>query len=86
MSPIQAGESADDLPRFFERFYRTDDATRLRLPGLGLGLYISRRLVEAHGGRIRAEFSGLGRGSCFNLALPLRSTSPLNAVRRGDAW
>jgi signal transduction histidine kinase len=56
------------LPRLFERFYRGQQATGA--PGLGLGLYIARMLVEAHGGRIWAA-SEPGAGSTFTVALPL---------------
>lgn len=52
----------------FDRFYRSD-ANR-RSAGLGLGLYIARMLVEAHGGRIWVE-SELGRGSTFSFSLPV---------------
>jgi PAS domain S-box-containing protein len=62
------GISADGLPRLFERFYRGQHAAAEA--GLGLGLYISRMLVEAHGGRIWVE-SELGVGSTFTIALPL---------------
>jgi two-component system, OmpR family, sensor histidine kinase VicK len=55
------------LPRLFERFYRAETGTQL--PGLGLGLYIARMLVDAHGGRIWAE-SEVGKGSTFFVALP----------------
>jgi PAS domain S-box-containing protein len=62
------GIPAAVVPHLFERFYRGDhqggDA------GLGLGLYISRMLVNAHGGRIWAD-STLGSGSTFTIALPL---------------
>jgi signal transduction histidine kinase len=61
------GIPAEHLPRLFERFYRAD-ATGAG--GLGLGLYISKMLIEAHGGRIWAE-SRVGTGSTFTLALPL---------------
>src|SRR5262249_18163898 len=59
------GIGPEHLPRLFDRFYRADSGT----PGLGMGLYISRMLVEAHGGRIWAE-STLGEGSTFCVALP----------------
>ncbi|HSN89779.1 MAG TPA: ATP-binding protein [Anaeromyxobacteraceae bacterium] len=61
------GIAADELPRLFERFYRAPSATQQE--GLGLGLYITRLLVEAHGGRIAAE-SEPGRGSVFHVTLP----------------
>ncbi len=62
------GIPPDDLPRLFERFER---GGRAGGEGLGLGLYIVRKLVEAHGGRVRAE-SVPGQGSTFAFTLPLR--------------
>lgn len=62
------GIPAETLPHLFERFYRADNAGVVS--GLGLGLYISRMLVEAHSGRIWAE-SEPGLGSTFTIALPL---------------
>jgi PAS domain S-box-containing protein len=58
------------IPHLFDRFYRAPDAAG-RAPGLGLGLFISRRIVEAHGGRIEVA-SEPGRGSTFTVVLPLR--------------
>lgn len=60
------GIPAEELSHLFERFYRVK-ATR-KIEGLGLGLYITRMLVEAHGGQIRVE-SELGRGSTFSFTL-----------------
>jgi protein-histidine pros-kinase len=57
----------EHLPKLFERFYR---AGGTGAGGLGLGLYISRMLVEAHGGTIAAE-SEPGAGSTFTVTLPL---------------
>jgi PAS domain S-box-containing protein len=62
------------LPRLFERYYRTSSAQH-GAPGLGLGLYITRSLVEAHGGRIHVA-SELGRGSTFTVALPRTGPHP----------
>lgn len=61
------GIPAEALPRLFERYYRADRGEEGS--GLGIGLYISRMLVEAHGGRIWAE-SAPGQGSTFTVALP----------------
>ncbi|AKU90973.1 Two-component sensor histidine kinase [Vulgatibacter incomptus] len=61
------GIDAEDLERIFERFERTDQAKKVR--GMGLGLYIVRQIIEAHGGIIRVE-SAPGEGSTFTIALP----------------
>lgn len=62
------GISSQDLPHIFERFYRVKGLRKSG--GLGLGLYITKRLVEAHGGRIHAE-SKVDRGSTFSFSLPV---------------
>ena len=62
------GIDPDHVPHLFDRFYRANTGSS----GLGLGLYISRILVEAHGGRIWVE-SRPGQGSTFTVALPLHS-------------
>jgi signal transduction histidine kinase len=63
-----AGIDPEHVPHLFDRFYRAST----RASGLGLGLYISRILVEAHGGRIWVE-SEPGQGSTFTISLPLHS-------------
>jgi len=60
------------LPHLFRRFYRTSAARELGLPGLGLGLFVTRSLIEAHGGRIWAESAGLNQGSQFTVVVPRR--------------
>jgi signal transduction histidine kinase len=62
------GVPPDELPHLFDRFYRTPAAQASVIQGLGLGLYISRMLVEAHGGRIWVEPAGCG--TAFSFALP----------------
>ena len=56
--------------RIFDRFYRASNAQSITDTGMGLGLYICRRIVEAHGGRIWVEPTA-GGGSTFTVALPL---------------
>ena len=63
------GIPPDAIPHLFERFYRVAD-TQLRAPGIGLGLYICRRVVDAHGGRIWMEPTP-GGGSTFIVSLSL---------------
>ncbi|MGI8687906.1 MAG: GAF domain-containing protein [Thermomicrobiales bacterium] len=61
--------------RLFERFYRAEGGIAADKKGLGLGLYISKALVEAHGGRIGVE-SALGVGSTFFFTLPYARDEP----------
>ena len=63
------GIAATDLPYLFDRYYRVKASEE----GLGLGLFITKRLVEAHGGRIWVE-SKLGEGSVFFFTLPVRGS------------
>ncbi|MDQ4076919.1 MAG: PAS domain-containing sensor histidine kinase [Chloroflexota bacterium] len=62
------GISQEDQSRLFQRFFRASD----RADGTGLGLYMSKAIVEAHGGRITVE-SELGEGSTFTVELPRRA-------------
>jgi heavy metal sensor kinase len=63
------GISPQDLPHLFTPFFRSAEARRLGVEGLGLGLAIARRLTTALGGSLTV-ISELGRGSCFTLDLP----------------
>ena len=65
------GISAEHLENIFRRFSQVEKNDRR---GLGLGLFISRCIVQGHGGRIWAE-SQLGRGSSFRFTLPIRATA-----------
>ena len=66
--------------RIFERFYRASNAQGITDTGMGLGLYICRRIVEEHGGRIWVEVTP-GGGSTFTVALPLQQP---HAGTRGE--
>ena len=65
------GIGADFLPHVFDPFRQADGTITRAHGGLGLGLAISRHLVEQHGGTIRAESDGPGRGARFTVSLPL---------------
>jgi signal transduction histidine kinase len=72
------GIAPEELPLLFQPFRRTS-ATRQSIPGVGLGLWVSRRIIEAHGGRLEVE-STPGTGSLFRLQLPLQQP-PRAALR-----
>jgi signal transduction histidine kinase len=64
------GIAPEHAERLFERFYRVDNALARMTKGVGLGLFICKSLVEAHGGRIWVE-SQPGTGSTFSFTLPV---------------
>ncbi len=64
------GIQPDDLPRLFSMFTQLEAPDTKRHEGAGLGLSLTKRLVELHGGRIWAESPGEGQGSTFTILLP----------------
>ncbi len=74
------GIQAADRERIFERFFRTEAATQRVIPGTGLGLTISRAIVDAHQGTITVRSDG-EHGSTFTVRLPLAS-EPLALARK----
>lgn len=67
-----AGIASADLPHIYEPFYRADSVRDSQIPGTGLGLSVTRKLVHGLGGRITVD-SAPGRGSAFTLHLPIAS-------------
>jgi PAS domain S-box-containing protein len=68
------GISAEQLPHIFEKFYRVPHRRTADIPGTGLGLALTREVIELHGGRITVE-SELNIGSIFTVYLPLAPKS-----------
>jgi signal transduction histidine kinase len=67
------GISAEDLPRIFDRFYRTENPLKIEAGGTGLGLSLVRPLVHLLGGRMWVR-SAVGTGSTFAFVLPAAET------------
>lgn len=65
------GLSAEDRAQLFRRFYRSPEVIERKLEGTGLGLYICRGIVEAHGGEIRVTSAGKDQGTTVTVMLPL---------------
>jgi signal transduction histidine kinase len=63
------GIAKRDRKRVFDRFYRVDNLLSRQTEGSGLGLSISKRIIEAHGGKLTVR-SELGKGSTFTIHLP----------------
>jgi PAS domain S-box-containing protein len=75
------GIPPDFLPYVFERFRQADASSSRRVGGLGLGLSIVKRLVELHGGTVRAKSLGAGEGATFSVDLPLLAVHPNGGVQ-----
>ncbi len=79
ISDTGMGISLRDQEQIFDRFQRVGDQNSKALPGAGLGLYICRAIVEAHGGHIWVE-STLRQGSTFSFSLPREEKARLPMV------
>jgi signal transduction histidine kinase len=69
VSDTGVGVSPEMLPRLFEKFVRATEAGKVNYIGTGLGLFVVKQIIEAHGGRVWAESDGLGKGSRFTVEL-----------------
>jgi signal transduction histidine kinase len=65
------GISPKFLPHIFEGFRQADSSSTRQFGGLGLGLAISRHIIELHGGSIKAESAGEGKGAVFTIKIPV---------------
>jgi signal transduction histidine kinase len=68
-----AGIDPEDQERIFNPFEQADGSTSRRYPGTGLGLPLTKQLVELHGGKIWVESEGEGKGSVFSFVIPVRT-------------
>jgi two-component system sensor histidine kinase/response regulator len=82
VSDTGIGIAADDMPRIFEEFYRTEGAKKVEAHGTGLGLPIVKELIESYGGTIRID-SKLGEGTTFTFTLPQSPEPGEETLERG---
>ncbi|GAC1497470.1 MAG: hypothetical protein NVS1B1_14760 [Candidatus Limnocylindrales bacterium] len=82
------GLSTEDRAILFTRYGRIRDTRTAHVPGIGLGLYLSKLIAVAHGGDVVATSPGRGLGSTFSLILPVagRSPQPAREVPASSFW
>src|SRR5262249_27389211 len=87
VSDTGKGITTHFLPYVFDPFRQAASSSAGRQGGLGLGLALAKRLVEMHGGAIKAESAGEGRGATFTVTLPTlsgsRAVSEINTIELG---
>lgn len=81
VSDTGVGIATEDIPHLFQKFYRTDNTETREVGGTGLGLYISKQIVESMGGRIWVE-SAIGNGSTFYVEIPRVSPEQLEQLKQ----
>jgi PAS domain S-box-containing protein len=83
------GIAPEFLPHVFDRFTQADTSAARRAGGLGIGLALVRHIALLHGGQVRADSAGVGRGSTFTVELPAApasATRPVPVPERSQAY
>lgn len=79
-----AGIPKEDIPHLFQKFYRVDNSATRQIGGTGLGLFISRKIIELYNGRVWVD-SVSGEGSTFNISLPRLTNDRAQELMRIEA-
>jgi len=79
------GVAPEFLPHVFDRCTQADTSAARRAGGLGIGLALVRHIALLHGGQVRADSAGIGRGSTFTVELPAAPASAARALTPGPA-
>jgi signal transduction histidine kinase len=78
------GMTPEFIARIGERFLRADNRDTREIGGTGIGLFLVKHLVEAHGGQMWAESEGMGKGSTFHFTLPTKQLENAGAGLSGS--
>jgi len=73
VSDTGIGIHPEDMKNLFQKFLRSKETTKMVVSGAGLGLYVGKSFIDAHGGKIWAESDGPDKGSRFIIELPLHN-------------
>jgi signal transduction histidine kinase len=65
------GIKPEDQPRMYEKFFRAESASKLTREGTGLGIYVVKKMAEAHGGKVWFESAGENKGTTFFVTFPI---------------
>lgn len=76
------GFNKEDEVNFFQKFYRGKNVEGTNVNGTGLGIYVCKKFIEAHGGRVWAKSEGLGKGSEFGFWIPLTPAPPTESKEK----
>ncbi len=76
VSDTGIGIQKEEISHLFKKFSRGKNISRLNATGTGLGLFVAKNIIEAHGGKVWAESDGVGKGSRFYIQLPLKWIDP----------
>ena len=77
------GIAEADLPHIFDRFYQADGSHTRQGEGTGIGLALTQQLVKLFGGEVTVE-SKVGKGTVFNVSLPIRNSAEIDVLGKGD--
>jgi signal transduction histidine kinase len=78
------GIPAEDIPHLFQKFYRVDNSATRTIGGTGLGLFISRKIIELYGGRVWVT-SELDKGSTFYINIPRLNNQQADQLKKAEA-
>lgn len=79
------GMTQETQAHIFQKFVRASGAANLHAEGTGLGLYVAKKIMDVHQGRVWGESEGMGKGSTFYMELPLNFTPPAKIEIQDDA-